>query len=67
MANKRMMITLNGDIHDLLTELADEMSVPAATLIARLITDSKPRFKETLDAIKLANAKITGSEAVLVD
>ncbi len=54
MAKKRMMLTLDADVYDLLMELADEMAVPAATLIARLITDSKSRFKATLDALKLA-------------
>lgn len=54
MAKKRMMLTLDADVYDLLMELSDELFVPAATLIARLITDSKPKFKATLDAIKLA-------------
>jgi hypothetical protein len=54
MAKKRMMLSLDSDVYDLLKELSAEMSVPAATLIARLITDSKPKFKATLNALKLA-------------
>ena len=57
MAKKRMMLTLHPDVYDILTNLSDEMAVPAATLVAKMITDSKPRFKATLDAIKLARIK----------
>ena len=54
MARKRMLLTIDENLHTTLKELSKAMGTPAASFVTNLLEELQPRFQATLDAINLA-------------
>jgi len=55
-ARKRITLSLQDEVYLPFKELAEEINIPAATLIANLLLESVPKVKATTNAIRLAKS-----------
>ena len=53
----RLNLTLDEDINDVITDLAELMDIPKTRVITNLLKDTLPVMVEIRDALRLANDK----------
>lgn len=54
MARHRMLLSIDDELHSIFKEFSENLGVPAATFVTNILTDLKPRFQATLEAMNLA-------------
>lgn len=68
MARKRMILSLDDDLHSVLMDLAKETGNPAASFVVELLEETKPRLIELLKMVKLAKQRaVDEARNVLID
>ncbi|MDK9709302.1 MAG: hypothetical protein OEL83_19875 [Desulforhopalus sp.] len=56
MARKRMILSLDENVHSVLMEFSKETGTPAATFVTQLLEETLPKIIQITEMVKLAKA-----------
>jgi len=60
MARKRMILSLDEELHSILMEFSKETGTPAASFVVELLEETKPRIEQLTEMVKLAKQNAVG-------
>lgn len=60
MARKRMILSLDEELHSILMEFSKETGTPAASFVVELLEETKPKIKKLTEMVKLAKQNAMG-------
>jgi len=63
MARKRMILSLDEELHSVLMEFSKETGTPAASFVVQLLEETKPKIKKIIEMVKLAKKDAVGEAA----
>jgi len=60
MARKRMILSLDEELHSILMEFSKETGTPAASFVVQLLEETKPKIVTLTEMVKLAKQNTMG-------